>query len=264
MLCEACERLAKATSACGSGSRVARRVSAQSSSSHVLCFDRDFRLDGFVRTDRGEELIERRRVDDAEHRLAIDDEPDVDRELRAALDEGARPVERIDEEERVPASPARVPPPPLPRRSPECPARRGAAPSVNTSSASWSAMVTGVVSAFVSTSTPAAKCAISMRPAASTAGSNASTSGPYSSSFMCRSYPDSLAGLRAGRPQLGSQRSSLRKREKRTAGQTFASDVRRVYQKARTLRKRPLFAPFEHPSVAGTLLAALSFGSATS
>ena len=72
-------------------------------------------------------------------------------------------------------------------------------PSVSTSSASWSAMVTGVVSAFVSTSTPAAKWRISMRPAASTAGSNASTSGPYSSSFICRSYPDSLAGLCAGR-----------------------------------------------------------------
>ena len=102
MLCDACERLANATSACGSGSRVASRVSAQLPKLDALVVDRDLRLDRFARSHRREELIERRRIDDAEDRLAIDDEPDVDREFRTALDEGARSVEWIDEKERIP------------------------------------------------------------------------------------------------------------------------------------------------------------------
>ena len=52
-----------------------------------------------IRPERDVKLLRRRRVDDAEDRHAVPHQRDVDGELAALLDELARAVERIDEEE---------------------------------------------------------------------------------------------------------------------------------------------------------------------
>ena len=97
MLALPAPRLLKATRAAGSGARVDIRANSTLGD----CFLSREMQPGFVGRTVGtchEKPLGWRQKDEAEARLAVFDQGDIDRKLRFAANKETRPVERIDEE----------------------------------------------------------------------------------------------------------------------------------------------------------------------